>query len=161
MSHSLQAGKQEPDNIQFGPIFLVAAIIASVVVLTYLGVRHFTDHIIARNLLRPQLNTHVERVATASNGEPLKERYIPKFGMLHQTLFRTVSDAQDIKTASEDRLHSYGWEKSHQVAHIPIDRAMKIVEAQRAAPPPAPAPVPVQPAPPAPAPPANPQPVQP
>ena len=69
-----------------------------------------------------------------TNGEPAENSPIPQFGMLHQTLFETVSDAKELNALSSARLNSYGWvDEQKTVAHIPIERAMALVVKQRAA----------------------------
>jgi hypothetical protein len=133
MSHTLWAGKQEKDQITTGPVFVIAAIIVSIMILTYIAVRHYTDSAVVSNktaLKTPVL--HEASIKMNTNGEPLVNVQIPQFGMLHQTLFDTVSDAKDLKAFCEDRLESYGWVEQGKVAHIPIERAMELTIQQRA-----------------------------
>lgn len=132
MSHAMQAGKQEDDKIQSGPAFVSVAILAATMVLTFVAVRHYAGR--QERPVSSEVQARVPHVSIASNGEPLETKVspIPQYGMLHQTLFETVSDAQDVKAVVEKHLHSYGWvDPNKTVAHIPVDRAMELVVQQR------------------------------
>ncbi|MBS2029935.1 MAG: hypothetical protein JST54_18685 [Deltaproteobacteria bacterium] len=132
MSHSLWAGKQEEDKLQVGPAFVVLAITVAIMIFTYEGVRHYTNGITAHHPRVAEAETR--HVSIQTNGEPAENSPVPQFGMLHQTLFETVSDAKDLNALSNARLNSYGWvDEQKTVAHIPIARAMEIVVKQRAA----------------------------
>jgi hypothetical protein len=131
MSHSLWAGKQEEDKLQTGPVYVITAIVVAIMICTYEGVHHY----IARTAeLAPTHVTMTEsrRIPISTNGEPLPNSQIPQFGMLHQTLFGMVSDAKDLKAATTEHLNSYGWtDEKKTTAHIPIERAMQLVEQQK------------------------------
>jgi hypothetical protein len=52
----------------------------------------------------------------------------PAIGMIEQTLLEDPPRGVDKRAAQEERLTSYGWvDRAHEVAHIPIGRAMDLV----------------------------------
>ncbi len=109
---SLRAGRQEQDTVNV-PQAVVAFISAiSMVVLTIIGVYATTHNV-----------NWTEVDSSHIKAEPTTP---PKFGMLHQTLFDTQSDAADLKKDQFGRLNSYGWvDEAKGVAHIPIELAKK------------------------------------
>jgi len=133
MSHAMQAGKQEADRIQSGPVFVTAVVLVSTMVIAYVTVKHYAFR--QERVVPAEVQARVPHVSIASNGEPLMTKVspIPQYGMLHQTLFESVSDAHDLKVTVEKHLHSYGWEDAAKTtAHIPVDRAMELLVQQRA-----------------------------
>lgn len=126
---SMQAGKQEEDRIESGPIFVIAAVVVAIMILTFIGVKNYAVGHEAKLVTE----TASVKVPMMPNGEPLQESHVPQFGMLHQTLFDAVSDARDLRTISEQKLSSYKWIENGKTAQIPIERAMQILEQQRAA----------------------------
>jgi hypothetical protein len=132
MSHAMQAGKQEDDKIQTGPVFVTALVLVSTMVLTYLAVSHYAFR--QERAVPAEVQARVPHLSMASNGEPLETKVspIPQYGMLHQTLFESVSDAHDLKVEVEQHLQSYGWlDASKSTAHIPVERAMELLVQQR------------------------------
>ena len=132
MSHAMQAGKQEDDKIQSGPVFVTAAVLAATMILTYVAVSHYAFR--KERPVPAEVQARVPHVSMASNGEALltKVSPIPQYGMLHQTLFESVSDAHDLKVEVEKHLNSYGWVDANKTtAYIPVDRAMELLVQQR------------------------------
>jgi hypothetical protein len=112
---SLRAGVQEEDKIPVGTLAMSGLIIAVIMVITYLVVLDYSK------------NDSVARREHDVTEQP-KPGEAPQFGMLHQTLFNTVSDARELAKVQRAQLDSYGWvDKNAGVAHIPIENAKKMV----------------------------------
>jgi hypothetical protein len=112
---SLIAGRQEQDsiNVPQAVVGIVGAII--MLVATYFGI------------IRVAVSDYNPGEANTV-GVQFKPGTAPQFGMLHQTLFESVSDAKQLKRTVKLEMASYGWvDKEKGTAHIPIQRAMQLV----------------------------------
>ena len=112
---SLRAGRQEADtiNVPQAVVGFVSAI--TLIIGTFFGVLYYTKN---DSTARPGVDLQT----------PLKPGEAPQFGMLHQTMFETVSDARELKKVQAEQLESYGWvDQGKGIAHIPIEKAKQLI----------------------------------
>lgn len=135
----MQAGKQEQDDIDTRPMFFAAALATIIMFASYFLVVWLTQ------MFRPANAANIP----APSATPADQyAHIPEFGMLQRRMYGGVQagDAYPIKQAAKGQLDSYGWtDKSKGMVHVPIERAMEMVVAQRGnteVPAPAPSPAP-------------------
>jgi hypothetical protein len=122
MSSPLANGSgHESRDVRFAPVLVGVAAVVALVLVSVAGMMGLFDALVARAVRQsPPANP----LAAAAPRVPPEPRL--------QTL--PILDLQALHAAEEKRLHGYAWaDRDRGLARIPIERAMELLAARRAA----------------------------